>query len=336
VTRFAGIVAVGVACGCGRIAFEPVDGAADAASCEGVDLQTDGENCGVCGHDCLGGDCEAGVCQAVMIAGGQGAGRSIVDDDTHVYWAAQQAIRRADKLTRTVETVATFSGTAFRMTEVDGYVYWVTRNTGLVARAAMAANADTEIIATGQGDVGGIASDGTNVYWNNWPVGGHIYAGTIEGVTPTEVLTTPTDGLTGMRLIGSTLYYIELGVGLRSIPVTGGAPAMVVPDVGSWEFEIDGDDVFLADGDPGGRLLRASLNGVAPADLGPVGEPWGFAVDATHVYCANEGGDTITRIPRGGGTPEILATSPAPVGIVVDDHAVYWTTYAGDVFLVAK
>jgi hypothetical protein len=33
-----------------------------------IDTQTDGKNCGVVGHDCLGGPCTAGQCQPVLIA----------------------------------------------------------------------------------------------------------------------------------------------------------------------------------------------------------------------------------------------------------------------------
>jgi hypothetical protein len=39
-----------------------------AASGACVDLMSDGKNCGSCGHDCLGGPCNAGQCQPVMIA----------------------------------------------------------------------------------------------------------------------------------------------------------------------------------------------------------------------------------------------------------------------------
>lgn len=70
--------------------------------------------------------------------------------------------------------------------------------------------------------------------------------------------------------------------------------------------------------------------------LGPAVSPWGVAVDDAYVYCANEGGDTVSRVPRAGGATEILATSPMPVGITVDAVAVYWSTYAGQVFRLAK
>ena len=109
------------------------------------------------------------------------------------------------------------------MIEHAGYLYWATRDTGIVARAPMAASsASAEILASDQGDVGGIATDGTTVYWNNYPTGGKIYRA-IGGSQYSEVLTTPTDDLTGMRLVGDTLYYLQVGGGLmRSPPAAAG------------------------------------------------------------------------------------------------------------------
>lgn len=55
-----------------------------------TNLQTDAQNCGTCGRDCLGGSCEAGVCQAtVVVASGdmpKQAIKEIAVDDTYVYW----------------------------------------------------------------------------------------------------------------------------------------------------------------------------------------------------------------------------------------------------------
>ena len=33
-----------------------------------ADLSSDAKNCGICGHDCLGGTCSSGICQPVMLA----------------------------------------------------------------------------------------------------------------------------------------------------------------------------------------------------------------------------------------------------------------------------
>jgi hypothetical protein len=64
------------------------DGAGDSAPPCTIDTTSDPQNCGVCGHDCLGGGCEAGRCEPVVLAtdvGGLASG-AIALDDAYVYW----------------------------------------------------------------------------------------------------------------------------------------------------------------------------------------------------------------------------------------------------------
>ncbi len=60
--------------------------ATDGDACP-FDRSTDSKSCGVCGHDCLGGECHSGVCQPVVLEYGQGGAFGIAVDDTAVYWA---------------------------------------------------------------------------------------------------------------------------------------------------------------------------------------------------------------------------------------------------------
>jgi hypothetical protein len=53
------------------------------ASC--VDTQTDGLNCGACGHSCLGGACSAGVCQQFVLSPTGGTYMAI--DASNAYWS---------------------------------------------------------------------------------------------------------------------------------------------------------------------------------------------------------------------------------------------------------
>jgi hypothetical protein len=48
----------------------------------GPDLETDPHDCGVCGHDCQGGDCAAGRCQPFVLAENAAAPNYIVADPT--------------------------------------------------------------------------------------------------------------------------------------------------------------------------------------------------------------------------------------------------------------
>jgi hypothetical protein len=63
------------------------DGGDAAPTCPaGDDFTTDKNNCGTCGHDCLGGLCVASKCQAVILASNQDSPFGIAVDSTNVYW----------------------------------------------------------------------------------------------------------------------------------------------------------------------------------------------------------------------------------------------------------
>ena len=62
--------------------------ATDAATCH-ADVATDSANCGRCGHDCGGGDCQSGVCQPVVVTRGIGSWvEHLAVDTTDVYFVA--------------------------------------------------------------------------------------------------------------------------------------------------------------------------------------------------------------------------------------------------------
>ena len=301
-----------------------------------IDFAVDPLNCGACEHSCLGGDCVDARCQPITLASQQGSLRQLLLDDTYIYYVGPGALKRLAKSGGSPELIASYSGTGFRMTMSGSYLYWVTRDTGLVARATKIPGSITETIATGQGDAGGIATDGTTVWWNNYPTGGQIFRKDLEATGGGTPILPATDDLTGMRLVGGALYYLRDGAGLFRIPPGGSAPPVTIaPSVGSWEMAIDDNTAFLVNATKD-AVLRVNLSTGEVGNVAAANNPWGIVVDATHVYYANETGDTIARAPRSGGTAEILATPTKPVGIAVDDKAVYWTTLSGEVSRVAK
>lgn len=95
----------------------------------------------------------------------------------------------------------------------------------------------------------------------------------------------------------------------------------------------DGVDLYVT---AGGEVARIPLDGGAGAAY-PAPNPWGLAVDDTHVYWAdqrsepNDGGPgrgMIRRMPKDGGAPETLVESDAvPLELALDDTNVYWTDH---------
>lgn len=75
-----GLVCDGPLVACGR------------GACE-VDLTLDPLNCGKCGHDCLGGECEAGECQPVSLYV-EGDLRDLAADEDYVYFITAGTVER--------------------------------------------------------------------------------------------------------------------------------------------------------------------------------------------------------------------------------------------------
>lgn len=99
-----------------------------------------------------------------------------------------------------------------------------------------------------------------------------------------------------MILDGESLYYISRGdpamSGLFKIPATGGAPVMVLKSDEPGDVRLHGDYIYFS-----GNIIREV-----------------------------QGAAGIVRIPRAGGTAQLLYTSTglAPSGIVVSDSGIYW------------
>ncbi len=54
-----------------------------------TDLESDRKNCGACGHDCLGGACNAGKCQPFLVTQGQTQPSNLVIDNGVAFWTNQ-------------------------------------------------------------------------------------------------------------------------------------------------------------------------------------------------------------------------------------------------------
>ena len=106
--------------------------AGDGSVCDdAADLDSDAENCGRCGHDCLGGECEFGKCLPVTVAASQTNPIDVATDGTYVYWSGSDsekkkyyvASRRVD-FSDDVKIIATAEVSAHGLTVGNGAVYW--------------------------------------------------------------------------------------------------------------------------------------------------------------------------------------------------------------------
>jgi hypothetical protein len=105
----------------------PLDaGTAEASPCG--DTSSIPTNCGLCGHDCLGGQCSGGVCQPfALIAADAGASPTdLAVDDAYLYWTDMynSAVTRTDKSTGISAVLSTSTFFPVPIAVDDANVYW--------------------------------------------------------------------------------------------------------------------------------------------------------------------------------------------------------------------
>jgi hypothetical protein len=327
-------------------ALDANDGEA-APGCS-LDLTTDNHNCGSCGHDCLGGACTDGECQAYAIATDLLNPRSIAIDDTNVYLRASP--------TPTFDTWTTKGNTApnGRLT------IWRMRKDGSAPPDLLVT---TNIISLDSVH-GDIFVDATWIFFDYYGVvyrlpKDFVYDG--GGMMPWLDICSDSDIGVSMAFDDNAMYFrssITQGIyrfdradwPTTSLAWCGGAPMHKLADfpTGDYgnaglEFAQDATHVFFThDGippQPEGAFQLDKYADDAGTDaslvyLGPSARDMiasGIVSDGQHVYWASPLTGSIFRAPIGGGQVDVFASGQnAPVGLAVDANALYWTNNNGD------
>lgn len=275
-----------------------VDAGGDGDPCSMADTLNDPKNCGFCGHDCLGGACKSGKCDAITIADNQPAPIRIAVNATHVYWVNQG--------------LGGQPGAVMRAT-LDGKV--------------------REIVVPNQSGALSIALDANNVYWTNqWE--NAVRQAPLDGITdggaPLTIASNQTT-VSGIAVDANYVYWANYGDGfVRRVPKGGGA----IEDIASGQpgpasVAVDATHVYWTNFD-GGTIARRALAGgpVEPLASGQA-QPLPIAVDAASVYWSNYQNGSVAKCPLAGGAVTPIASGGAQalsLGVAIDSTTVYWTT----------
>jgi hypothetical protein len=137
------------------------------------DTTSDPKNCGSCGHDCLGGACQGGKCQPVVLVTGQPHPGAMAADATHLWWSngactTSCTIAKAKKDGTELVTFATGQKEPSQIVVDASGVYWVNVAGSNPPGAVMRAEKDgsgLKAIAPAEPAPQGLSVDATHVYW---------------------------------------------------------------------------------------------------------------------------------------------------------------------------
>jgi sugar lactone lactonase YvrE len=306
--------------------------------CNG-DLTRDPRNCGLCGHDCLGGDCVASACMPVILASGQATPEAIAVDPTTstVYWTnlgdGTVIALRAGGGPRAVATgqpgprgIAVHAGSVY-FTNLNGGTVMVIESSG--PRELAKTDAEPYDLAVTDANVYWVARGGSTV----------ARAATTGGASTTIASAQPSPLAITADARGAT--WVVEGTAANGYSdgavwqATGTSPARALATVQRPRGIAAVDStIYVTSYAADGAVFAydeatSKLTKVASAQQ----QPLGIAADQQNIYWLDEHpGGTVMALSRtdSSAAPRVLASNQSsPHAIAVDATSLYWTN-AGD------
>jgi hypothetical protein len=340
----------------------------DAGPCG--DTTSSSANCGRCGHDCLGGMCEAGVCQPVTLAAMSIKPSAIAVDDASVYWTdpTNGVLMQADKATgnNQVELFTTSSASNNRI-QAPQYLtidatnlYVADSTTGYIVSCAIGGcggNPTTvALLNAGSSYPGPLAVDATYVYAANVGQDTVWRAVKTGGMAP-QMVTSTVDGGATPYAVGvdtTSVYFTNFDGTVQKAPLAGGPATLLATGAQAYAGGIwvaNGTVYFTNAADPAGTVNSVPAAGGAGSTIIQASQhtPVDVKADANNLYWVDQGSNpgyndgSVLMCPLTSCTaPTVLASGQLyPVAIAVDATGVYWAsegpnTTVGGIYKVAK
>jgi hypothetical protein len=235
-------------------------------------------------------------------------------DDTRVYWTEHDpegSIMGVPIAGGSPSVIASGLGSGDGLAiAVDATnVYWTTEGPAVctVERAPLAGGAITTIATEQALEATSVAVDATNVYWADY-TDDKVKSAPVAGGPPVELASSPIGPFA--ITVDATFVYWTDGITVMKCALTGcgNDPTMVATAPGLQQggiaiggIAVDADNVYWTYQGPGsnGAVMKAPLAGGAPTMIACGQDmPISLALDATSVYWATLGDDTVMRAPK--------------------------------------
>jgi hypothetical protein len=298
-----------------------------------VDETNDGQNCGACGHDCLGGQCVGSTCEPFIYASSTDP-YDIVIVNGNLYWVDQASTVWTCPALATSCTPSALVGGQAQPTRItyDGSscLFW-TNNAGGVngSVGAHQLGGTTCPTKTSLGAPQGIAADANYLFWTDTATNQVTRLNRSGGATSATASTQPG----GVAILGSAVYWAEDGTSsVRTSPEASWIPATVSGGQSTpWAFSVTAPNVYWVDFANPGAIWQT--NGTVTTQIvGSRVNPIRIASDPSTIYWTENGASAMDGAVRGCGpsnctTPVTVAGSLAqPVGLALGVVAIYYGT----------
>ena len=303
----------------------------EAEGCQ-ISLADDAQNCGACGHDCLGGACQDALCQPVTVLDYSALAVSsfALGDDGYLYaGGCSPALLRAPvggapDASYTV-VMDTWSSCLWGIAIADDVLYF--RGDDAIAHVSLGAPAAPIRLVRGANAVGSVVAGGGYIYWQN-------FTGIYRTATDHPEEETVQPGLFNIVLADNARIYWTDSTAIYWLPhafVRGQAPESITVESGANSLGLQGSMLYWSTFDE--TIYRLPLQDGVPAGpqtvVASAHQLAALVVDATHVYWLDDMDKGLYRAPVGGGAPEQLLSGLsfdfAMPWLAIDAQAVYFT-----------
>jgi len=330
---------------------------ADRGGCD-ADTETDPSNCGACGHSCLGGACDAGRCQPVVVAESLNTPQGIGLDPTDVY-------------------VGAFGGAAVAVCPLEGCsdaapVAFATgqnqpNSVSILGKAAYWSCSGNEVDATVNMCATGTApcspttihygtyiarsvATSSGVYFTDQVVGSLYVCPLPDCAGGAQVLASGLNVPFGLAVNATDIYWASMGISTMDGVLdtcslshcSSSTRALVTGRPSPKDVAIDTEYVYWTESVADGSLMRCNLSGCGgtPTTLvAHLDTPEGVAVDDERVYVASSGAGTVIAYDKEHATVTTIAQNQTDAwSVAVNGTAIYWTNRAtsGQLMMIAK
>jgi hypothetical protein len=327
----------------------PGGGATDSAApaCQ-ADLTSDRANCGWCGHDCRGAECNSGECAPSLIASGYVVIKNVVLGSANVAWldvnGGNQTVWTCPKAgCGGAEAAALVTNPYINALGAEGSTLFATYGPPeplLVSCPMAGCPVGPTRIASGLGNIlsTAIVVDATAIRWVETE--GGVFQCPKTGACVPLAISGPSSGGSLLQEWGGKLYWVEAGnVVARCDPSQCGTPDRLGGGGPMMSMAVGASGVFWTDSSDNGSVIVLPPGSAQPTPFAPQEyRPTGVITDDGTVYWfdGNAAAVVIKRAPMAGGPPVAIASKQdSVVQLAVDDQYLYWATRTS-VWRVAK